>query len=365
MITNESLRKVMDINMEKKYRIAGCMYGGAVGDALGYPIEFQRRIPDGHYRTYPRDRGIVSDDTQMTLFTANAILWRETQLQFMNNDIPLQEALHQAYLDWYDTQLGAPFRKAPIKGVKHPISWIKDDPTLRVMQAPGNTCLSALMSGNIGSYENPLNNSKGCGGVMRVAPIGIASRCITDACAAGGDASAITHGHPMGIIPAAMLSCIIYCIVGENTDLRKAIDMSKLAVAIQYGTSEVKPLCDMIDDAIELSKCNITDVDSIRKIGEGWVADEALAIAIYSCLKHEKNFTDAIVCAVNHDGDSDSTGAIAGNIMGAMLGHYAIPDYYLANLDVLHVITEITEDLITLVIEGVPMNHDGWKDKYF
>lgn len=352
--------------MEKKHRIAGCMFGGAVGDALGYPIEFQRRIPEGHYRTYPRDSGIVSDDTQMTLFTANAILWRETQLQFMNNDIPLQEALYQSYLDWYDTQLGAPSRKTPIKGVKHQISWLKDEPTLRVMRAPGNTCLSALMSGNIGSYENPLNNSKGCGGVMRVAPIGIAMKNAKDACFYGGIASAITHGHDMGVIPAAFFSAMIYFIVNENCDsVAEVIEKAKGVTTTVFEPEGVKPLLDLIAKAELLSKEDEKDNVAIKELGEGWVADEALAIAIYSCLKHEKDFIEAVICAVNHDGDSDSTGAIAGNIMGALLGHYAIPDYHLANLDILHVLTEITEDMITLVTEGVPMNHDGWKDKYF
>ena len=84
----------------------------------------------------------------------------------------------------------------------------------------------------------------------------------------------------------------------------------------------------LVEKAIRLSKENTSDIDAIYQLGEGWVAEETFAIAIYSCLKYQNSFEDAIVCAVNHDGDSDSTGSVAGNIMGVFLGYDAIPKYY-------------------------------------
>ena len=68
-------------------RIKGCLVGGAVGDALGYAVEFSRLKsilreygPDGITR-YDLDRGLarISDDTQMALFTATALLFGETR----------------------------------------------------------------------------------------------------------------------------------------------------------------------------------------------------------------------------------------------------------------------------------------------
>ena len=76
--------------------------------------------------------------------------------------------------------------------------------------------------------------------------------------------------------------------------------------------------------AIELSQSNILDSDAIRQIGEGWVAEEAWAISLYCVVRHIDNMRDAIIAAVNHDGDSDSTGSITGNIMGAIYGYEAI-----------------------------------------
>ena len=96
-------------------------------------------------------------------------------------------------------------------------------------------------------------------------------------------------------------------------------------------------------------------------IGEGWVAEETLAIAIYSSLKYSSSFEDAIICAVNHDGDSDSTGAVAGNIMGAYLGYDSIPEYYINNLELKDVIIEIANDLSI----PVPASEYGESDKYW
>ena len=109
------------------------------------------------------------------------------------------------------------------------------------------------------------------------------------------------------------------------------------------------------------------DTDAIRMLGEGWTADEAFAIAIYSCLKYSNSFEDAVVCAVNHDGDSDSTGAIAGNIMGALLGYQNIPSYYKDNVELNEVIVEIADDIATISSKGANnglIQDSNWCKKY-
>ena len=101
----------------------------------------------------------------------------------------------------------------------------------------------------------------------------------------------------------------------------------------------------LIKRAIELGISDISERDAIRELGEGWVGDEALAIAIFSVMRHIDNFENCIVCAVNHDGDSDSTGAIAGNIIGAILGYSSIPRHYIDNLEIEPVIVSVADDL--------------------
>jgi ADP-ribosylglycohydrolase len=62
-------------------------------------------------------------------------------------------------------------------------------------------------------------------------------------------------------------------------------------------------------------------------------------------VKYADDFDRALIAAVNHRGDSDSTGAITGNILGALLGLDGIPQKYIENLELLDVITQIGEDL--------------------
>ncbi len=81
----------------------------------------------------------------------------------------------------------------------------------------------------------------------------------------------------------------------------------------------------IIKKAIELSKSSVESIEAISELGQGWIGEEALAILIYCDLKYRDNFKKAIITAVNQAGDSDSTGAITGNILGAYLGLKAIP----------------------------------------
>ena len=143
----------------------------------------------------------------------------------------------------------------------------------------------------------------------------------------------------------------------EKTELGSLIDLSlALAKETQKDAKETQ----------KDTKENQTDAAAIKKLGNGWVAEEALAIAIYSCVKYQDSFQDAIICAVNHDGDSDSTGAITGNIIGGKLGYSKIPSYYKDNIELKDVILELADDLY----HGVPTDKNGditdktWLEKY-
>ena len=97
--------------------------------------------------------------------------------------------------------------------------------------------------------------------------------------------------------------------------------------------------------AIELSENTDTDLENIHRLGEGWVGDEALAIAVYCSLRHEHDFSSAIIAAVNHKGDSDSTGSIAGNIVGALVGYEAIDDKWKQRLELRDIILKVSDEL--------------------
>ena len=134
----------------------------------------------------------------------------------------------------------------------------------------------------------------------------------------------------------------------------------------KFNTEYFNNLIDLINKAKKLAKENISDIEAISNLGEGWVAEETFAIAIYSCLKYPNKFQDAIVCSINHDGDSDSTGAITGNIIGAYLGYNTIPRYYKNNIELKDIILELADDMSVQipVSEYSNTNDKYWLSKY-
>ena len=349
-------------------KIQGCMIGGAIGDALGYQIEFKKNIRDKQVTQYKADTGIISDDTQMTLFTANALIWNMTNTLLNSKSVDDYLAVYHAYLDWFDTQEGRPSHRS--------ISWIKKIPELNKMRAPGNTCLKSLQSKNIGTIESRINDSKGCGSIMRIAPCALMANDATESARLATQCGAITHGHILALLPCYVCAHMIYTIVFEHKDMETALQEAVQAMQKDkkffcqkwplLGKNEMKNFIKLIDRAVVLSKKEMTDIDAIKLIGEGWVAEEAFAIALYSCLKYPSSFKDTIVCAVNHDGDSDSTGAIAGNIIGAYLGIDNIDAYYKENVELKDIILELSNDMWTarnLTLESLKLS-EAWIKKY-
>lgn len=334
-----------------KYR--GCLFGGAAGDALGYAVEFlshatitDRYGPRG-ITEYDLRGGVaeISDDTQMTLFTATGLLLATTRGMTRGIMGSYPSYINYSYQDWYRTQS----ERYPLGGEYH-YSWLVNVPEFFHRRAPGNTCLSAIESSAYGTIENPINNSKGCGGVMRVAPIGLyfdgTRHSIEEIDRIGAETAALTHGHPLGYIPAAALVHIIHLLLHENSTLNDAVQDMLRSIQCQFArTAYLQDFVDLISRAVSLSRTDIGDLEAIRQLGEGWVAEETLAIAVYCALKYENDFDRALIASVNHSGDSDSTGAVTGNILGAHLGLKGIPQKYLENLELKEVILEIADDL--------------------
>jgi len=346
-------------------KIRGCIIGGAAGDALGYPIEFWSedqifsKYGDGGISRYELSGGkaLVSDDTQMTLFTAAGMLKHTYSViagkeKKTEDEYPNTVAL--AYDDWYRTQMQSwtQAKRAIKNGTFEPTTWLSYVPELYSSRAPGNTCLSAIVGGCRGTIQKPINDSKGCGGVMRVAPIGLMlSNDPMKAALTGAKIAALTHGHLLGFLPAAVLSHMISTLV---SNLCISIqDAVKLAlddvVEIFDVTPELRQLENLLSNAIKLSDMyGYDDLDCIRMLGEGWVAEEALAVAVFCAIRYQDDFERALSVAVSHGGDSDSTGAITGNILGAFLGISAIPEHLLSNLELLDVMIEVSDDIVLL-----------------
>lgn len=375
----ENMQNQSKNNANLRDRIRGSLIGGAAGDALGYPVEFMSRkqilAKYGSkgitaFELSGNGKALISDDTQMTLFTANGLLFGVTR--FCTHGIlgaGLKDFVRYAYMDWYETQTVVE------DYAKYHYCWIRDIAELNARRAPGNTCMSALDA--IKHHKDVQNNSKGCGGVMRVAPVGLMAAADEQVVVKdwsgkdvprrtwekqeivrlGGDCAELTHKHPLGYLPAAYMADLIYYILMYDGKITIPVfeqflhDIEADCRNEYKNPNEQKALDELwllIKKAIRLAKdFSVADEYAIPQLGEGWTGDEALAIALYCTLRHLDSFEDAISAAVNHDGDSDSTGAICGNIMGAIVGLNGIPNHFIEHLELKDLITDIADDLLS------------------
>ncbi|EPT1453054.1 ADP-ribosylglycohydrolase family protein [Escherichia coli] len=327
--------------MSTQQSIRGCLLGGAIGDALGLPVEFnslsdiiRKHGPAGITGFQPCYGGLgkFSDDTQMTLFTLVGLL----NAHLLDGDYLHHGAVAQ--LEWLRTQ-----------GIINPILVPGHEPVSLLQErelfsrrAPGNTCLSSLSSmKRVGDLAK--NDSKGCGAVMRMAPVGLFCYLTgrNDAFAMGNHLGALTHAHPSGYLSAGALAVIVQQLL-EGMTVKEACQEAMRQLICAPGHEET---LEALTLALALAEADTNPRAAIRRLGEGWVAEEALAIAVY-CALIAKDFRDGVLIAVNHDGDTDSTGAICGNILGAALGEDAIPQEWRSGVELSALIARLSNDLI-------------------
>lgn len=344
-------RRVPEESVRERYQ--GCLLGGAVGDALGAPVEFMRHSeitkafgPKGITDLVPAygKLGAITDDTQMTLFTAEGALRAYVRASLRGICSP-PSVIHHAYLRWLYTQgEHQPRDKEFLLS-----GWLIEQKDLFSRRAPGRTCIDALRS-SLDVGRPARNDSKGCGGVMRMAPVGLfvsgKEEAATDhaqtAFDLGCQLAGITHGHPAGQHAAGVLAVLIVRVI-QGASLPAALDEARTILKTRNDHEETLAAINLAVRLVEDSG----DCDNhLRQLGQGWVAEEALAIAIY-CALRSNSFEEGVRLAVNLTGDSDSTGAIAGNLLGALYGVEAIPPRWLEPLELREVITAVADDLLS------------------
>lgn len=343
----------------RRSRCRGCIVGLAVGDAFGAPVEFKMRDqilaefpPDGisglhPWRHFPA--GSYTDDTQMSVATARGIQdWRAaTGWQVpaagsghdgsggvMNGggakpDLEaLRLAVWERYLEWH---------RSP--------DWTD--------RAPGDTCMSALAAGTPGGvHDVSRNGSKGCGGVMRVAPLGLIGLG-SAAFEAGADAAALTHGTVTSDTSSGFQALLIDRLV-NGMSLDDAVAAARSVLAAHAGSTQTLAA---VDAAVALAAACDEPYKAIARIGstgreapgergKGWVADEALGIGLFAALRYRNDIAAAFAAAANISGDSDSTASIAGAILGACFGLEAIPPDWVARVENREMLLGLADELL-------------------
>ena len=339
--------------MKTADKFIGCLLGGSIGDAFGYPIEFLKLFEI--YDLYG-DNGVedlyvnkfdkvaqFSDDTQMTLFTVEGILNFENKTEIIEKH-SISTCLFYSYERWLYTQ-GYPLSTEYEFLTNVNSSCLYKYKQIFSQRAPGNSCITALIKANnhkYGTLKRRITRSKGCGGVMRSAPAGLYySGNNYNAFKLGCDLAAITHGHPSGYLPAGALSSII-------SDLMISLPIE---TAIQNALKALEEMEGKLDTVSSIKKALLLaaegnpSAEKLSQLGEGWVGDEALAIGLYSTLCYPNDFKKALMLSVNHSGDSDTTGSICGTIMGAKLGVDSIPNEWIKKLELSTLIIEMAQKL--------------------
>ena len=341
---------------ERRSRGRGCTVGLAVGDAFGAPVEFMTRDeilaafpPNGIGGLQPWRRfaaGSYTDDTQMSIATARGIQdwraatgWRAPKAGASRAGSDgdgartpdlgaLRLAIWERYLEWHRSS-----------------DWVD--------RAPGDTCMAALSAGSPGGARDvSRNGSKGCGGVMRVAPLGLIGLGAA-AFAAGVDTAALTHGAVTSDTSSGFQALLIDRLVG-GLALDDAVSQARAVLAAYPGA--VHSLA-AVDAAVTLAASSEEPYGAIGRIGssgreapgergKGWVADEALGIGLFAALRYRDDVRGAFAAAANISGDSDSTASIAGAILGAWLGLEAIPPDWVAQLENREMLLGLADELL-------------------
>lgn len=291
----------------------GSIVGLAVGDAMGYPAEFRRRSqllaeigPEGITEfialkdaRFSRPRftgpdqppGTFTDDTQMTIAVGESLL----------------EAGHRE-LDQLMVEMSQRF-----------VSWSCSDKNNR---SPGGACMEGCSNLSRGVHwrDAGVAQTKGCGSAMRVAPIGLYYSDLDQVSTVARASSLLTHGHDAAFAGAAAAALMVAMAArGFGPEqIYREIDARCCASSEDFSVAwrKVPELLTISPDQVLVEGC----------LGEGWVAEEAVASAMYCFWRSPDDFKQAIYTAINSDGDSDSIGTITGSVLGARLGVEAIPN---------------------------------------
>lgn len=284
------------VDLTDRYR--GCMVGLAVGDALGFPVEFidadqmkhrygPRGVTDFVAEHHPA--GYVSDDTQMSIALAKALI--------SAGHLELEDLMAEICREF--------------------VFWSRSPQNNR---APGGTCMNACgkLGRGVAWRDAGRNDSKGCGTAMRAAPVALRYHGERERIIRIAEAQSLcTHGHA--------------CATGGSVAAALAVELALEGVAPADWREPLVEAARAYDPYCAEKLAGAWDLDGadtsrdLATIGAGWVAEEAVAAALYCVVRHPDDYPAAVLLAANTDGDSDSIACIAGSMSGALNSLGAIP----------------------------------------
>lgn len=287
-------------------QVLGMLYGLALGDALGAPVEFwelkgiRERYGPAGIQDLP-DPALFTDDTQLTLAVAEALVAAGHQ------DLgAIMEAMTQQFIAWLHSQ-------------ENPDN----------VRSPGGACLygARQLEAGIPWWKSGKPNSKGCGAAMRVAPIGyLYQHDLPKLRQVAASSALATHHHPAAQVATVAAALLVKLALDR---LPPEEFLPTLELETHGQVQDFDRAMERLEQALEMESPDA----ALAHIGDGWVAEEAVLAALYCFLTSPDDFLATIRRGANTQGDSDSIASIAGGISGAYLGIHALPPDWVQRLE--------------------------------
>ncbi len=306
-------------------RCIGTIVGFAIGDALGMPAQFLSREQVRRYYGAPLNAftrahaghasqflppGSYTDDTQMMLATADCLV----ECRRMD---PARQA--DALLAWYQSSIPA---RTPMRA---------NELACKHLAAGKPWTKSGVFSG-------------GCGAATRMPPLGLVYFRNTDTLVRSAlDDCIITHTDPRAKAASVAVAYLVARLVQSNDRTSPGDQVLEVADRVHSIDTDMTAMLRWVTQIVHLAP-----EEALFEIGTSSDSLEVVPAAAYCFLKHPRQFSGAVLTAVNAGDASDSIAALTGSFVGALTGIEAIPMEWRNEIEDGDVLVAIAEQLADL-----------------
>ncbi|MFJ4683956.1 ADP-ribosylglycohydrolase family protein [Streptomyces sp. NPDC091377] len=349
-------------------RVRGTLLGLAVGDAFGAPVDRldldeirQTHGPEGVVDLTPAygRRGAVTHLTQLTLFTVDGLIRAQVRRDTGAWHPPTD--LHRAYLRWAATQRDwGPDERRKDDG------WLAREEWLYARRDPTRPLLLGLGDETMGTLDAPKNPAAaGPEATARSAPFGLLvgwePQLVVQLAV---ECAAQTHGHPVATLASGAYAVIVHTLArGDSLDAAV-----QRALALLSARPGHEPVADALQQALGAVRQGMPTPARVGELADAGTAEAVLSAALYCALVGE-DVRQGLRLAVNQDGPSAATAALAGGLLGALHGETALPPAWLAELEGRPTVLELADDFAMEMTQGPALHGPaggavGWLARY-
>lgn len=334
----------------KEDNYTGCLLGGAVGDALGYSSDNTKELK-------------ISANTQLSLFTANALLFGLTRIAIKGVGSELYKWVYWAYKDWYELQEA----EKAIEPSLLNISWLLNVCELAESRSPVDKTVEILKVfkvANVEEIDKGFNNQYDC--VTRVLPVGLSlaeDESLDRVFKLALNVAKLTHSDNNACLSSGCIATFIRSLRSNSFDMEKSIE-NTLEVLKHYDNSA--HLVEKIEYCKTLLDSNIEDKEITSKLGEGFISEECLLLGLYFSIKYRNDFKQGVMSAIECSKNSSAVGFIVGSILGLINGEKGIPEDLRSEVEIRDILLEIGSDLYLLSYSDLRLliEDKKWNRKY-